>query len=111
MDVGAIIITIISTVVAGVLLYILQLKIKENNDLKRERELQRTSHETAIENGMVCILRKHLMDEHESCMEKGFITPQQLESGLAMYHAYKALGGNGMVDHMKDDIERLPLRD
>lgn len=111
MDVGAMIFSIISTIVAGVLLYVLQLKIKENNELKREREAQKTKHEAAIENGMVCILRKHLMDEHEKWMKEEYITPQALENGLAMYGAYKALGGNGMIDHMKDDIQELPIHD
>lgn len=111
MNVGAILLSIISTVAAGVLVYILQLKIKENKELKREREAQKTKHEAAIENGMVCILRKHLMDEHEKWMSEKHITPQALENGLAMYAAYKALGGNGMIDHMKDDIQELPIRD
>jgi hypothetical protein len=107
----AIIISIVSSVVAGVLLFILQQKIKENRDLKRENNKKKSIHEAAIENGMVCILRKHLMDEHETWTQKGYITAKALESGLLMYDAYKALGGNGMVDHMKDDVQDLPIRD
>ena len=103
--------TIIVTVVAGVLLYVLQLKIKENNDLKREKEERKTQHELAIETGILCILRKHLMDEHEYWMRKGYITPTALESGVAMYKAYKLLGGNGMIDHMDEDIRSLPIRE
>ena len=64
----------------------------------------------AIENGILCILRKHLMDEHAYWMAKGYITPTALESGLAMYKAYKALGGNGMIDHMDEEIRELPVR-
>ena len=111
MDIGALAISIISTVAAGILVYVLQQKIKENNELKREREAQKTKHEAAIENGLVCILRKHLMDEHEKWMAERYITPKALENGLAMYGAYKDLGGNGMIDHMKDDIQELPIHD
>lgn len=103
--------TIIVTVVAGVLLYVLQLKIKENNDLKREKEERKNQHEVAIETGIVCILRKHLMDEHAYWMKKKHITPTALESGLAMYNAYKMLGGNGMIDHMEEEIRELPVHD
>lgn len=103
--------TIVVTVVAGVLLYILQQKIKENKELKKEKEERKTQHELAIENGMVCILRKHLMDEYDYWMEKKYITPTALESGLAMYKAYKMLGGNGMIDHMKDDIQCLRIHE
>ncbi|MBO5906203.1 MAG: hypothetical protein J6Q84_07285 [Kiritimatiellae bacterium] len=111
MDIGAILLSIVSTVVAGVLLYILQQKIRENNALKREQEAQKSKHEAAIENGLVCILRKHLMDEHERWTQEGYITPHALENGLAMYKAYKALGGNGMIDHMEEEIQELPIRD
>jgi hypothetical protein len=51
------------------------------------------------------------MDEHEVWTSKGFITSKALESGLAMYHAYKVLGGNGMIDHMEEEIQALPIRD
>lgn len=110
--------TIVVGVVTGIVVYVLQLKIKENKELKKEKERleqekeeRKTQHEMAIENGILCILRKHLMDEHTCWMAKGYITSTALESGLAMYGAYKMLGGNGMIDHMKDDIEELPIRD
>jgi hypothetical protein len=51
------------------------------------------------------------MDEHEIWMAKGYITPTALESGLLMYKAYKGLGGNGMIDHMEEEIQELPIRD
>lgn len=111
MDIGAILLSIVSTVVAGVLLYILQLKIKENNALKREQAAQKSKHEAAIENGMVCILRKHLMDEHEKWTKLRYITTHALENYLAMYAAYKALGGNGMIDHMEEEILELQIHD
>lgn len=101
--------TIVSTVVAGILLFVLQAKIKENRELKREKEKQKSQHEKAIENGILCILRKHLMDEHEYWTSKDYITPTALESGLAMYKAYKMLGGNGMIDHMEEEIQELPV--
>ena len=103
--------TIIASVVSGILVFVLQSYIKENRKLKREREEKRSKRETALEDGMVCILRKHLMDEHETWMAKGYITPKSLESGLLMYKAYKALGGNGMIDHMEEEIQELPIRD
>lgn len=108
---AGIISTIVTTVIAGVLLFVLQAKIKENRDLKKEKEERKTQHETAIENGILCILRKHLMDEHDFWTRKGYITPTALESGLAMYRAYKMLGGNGMIDHMEEEIQDLPIRD
>lgn len=110
MDILSTAITIVATVVSGVLVFVLQSVIRENIRLKKEKEEVRSRHEQALENGMVCVLRKHLMDEYNACMEKGYITPTELESGLAMYDAYKGLGGNGMIDHMKEEIETLHVR-
>lgn len=93
------------------LAFMLQQKMKENDTLKRKEKEKKSQHETAMEEGVVCILRKHLMDEHETWTTKGFITSKALESGLLMYKAYKGLGGNGMIDHMEEEIQELPIRD
>jgi hypothetical protein len=49
------------------------------------------------------------MDEHHYWTKKKYITPTALESGIAMYKAYKTLGGNGMIDHMDEEIRMLPV--
>jgi hypothetical protein len=105
------ILSIISSVVSAILVYILQSIYRENRRLKREEERKRIQHDTAITNGMCCILRKHLMDEHELWVGRGYITSKALESGLLMYKSYKALGGNGMIDHMEEEIQELPIKD
>lgn len=99
------------TIVSAILIFLLQQQIKDNRDLKKKQEEQDHVRTTALEKGMVCILRKHLMDEHETWTSKGYITAKALENGLAMYGAYKALGGNGMIDHMEEEIQTLPIRD
>jgi hypothetical protein len=111
MDILSIIVSIFTSVVAAMMTFVLKSVINENRRMKREKEESNSKRETAIENGLVCILRKHLMDEHETWVDKGYITPKALESGLLMYKAYKALGGNGMIDHMEEEIQELPIRD
>lgn len=101
------IVTVIFGVISAMLIYMLQQSHKENKKLKEEQK----KRATALEDGVVCILRKHLMDEHELWVGKGYITPKALESGLLMYKAYKALGGNGMIDHMEEEIQELPIKD
>ena len=110
MDIWTILIDAVIAFAFAMLAYMLQQNMKENKQLKLEREMQKTQHEKAIEDGVVCILRKHLMDEHDHWMREGYITPTALESGIAMYKAYKALGGNGMIDHMDEEIRDLPVR-
>lgn len=110
-EIGAIILTAVLGFVSAMLVFLLQQSIKENKRLKQEQEDNRNKREKALEEGVVCILRKHLMDEHETWVVKGYITPKALESGLLMYKAYKSLGGNGMIDHMEEEIQELPIKD
>ena len=107
MDILSIVITAIFGFISAMLAYLLQQSLKENKKLKEEQK----KRASALENGVVCILRKHLMDEHEIWTAKGYITPKALESGLLMYKAYKTLGGNGMIDHMEEEIQQLPIKD
>ena len=107
MDILSIVITAVFGFISTMLAYLLQQSHKENKRLKAEQQ----KRATALEEGVVCILRKHLMDEHEFWMKKGYITPKALESGLLMYKAYKTLGGNGMIDHMEEEIQELPIKE
>lgn len=105
------ILTIVTGLISTVLGFILKNKLTEIKKLRDEKEELRTQRDRALEEGVVCILRKHLMDEHEIWMQKGYITSKALESGLLMYKAYKKLGGNGMIDHMEEEIQKLPIKD
>ena len=107
MDIASIIVTAVFGLISTMLAFMLQQSYKENKTLKDDQK----KRAKALEEGVVCILRKHLMDEHELWMKKGYITPKALESGILMYRAYKALGGNGMIDHMEEEIQELPIKD
>ena len=106
-----IVISIATSLVSAVLVFLLQSSIKENRELKKEKEAKQSQRERALEEGVVCLLRKQLMDEHAHWMGLGYITSKALESGILMYKAYKSLGGNGMIDHMEEEIQALPIRD
>ena len=110
------VITIATSVVSAMLVFLLQSVIKENKQLKteqkkKEKEARKREEERmeALEDGVVCLLRKELIADHEKWMSKGYITSKALENGLLMYDAYKKLGGNGMIDHMKEEIEELHI--
>lgn len=108
---GPYIYSAIASLVSGVLVFLLQNSIRENARLRREKEETQKKYDSAMRSGMVCVLRKHLMDDHELWTAKGYITSHALENGLAMYKAYKDLGGNGMIDHMEEEIQGLPIKD
>lgn len=93
----------------AILAFLLQSVIKENRQLKKEKEEKLNEKQTALENGVVCLLRVKLIEYHGKYMKLGYITSYALQNWLLMYNAYKSLGGNGMIDHMKVEIEELHI--
>lgn len=103
------VITIATSVVSAMLVFLLQSFIRENKELKQERDAEQSKREKALENGVVCLLRDRLIEYHSKYMKLGYITSNALQNWLLMYDAYKALGGNGMIDHMETEIEELHI--
>lgn len=61
--------------------------------------------------GTMLLLRAKLIEYHSEWMERQYVTRHGLQNFLEMYDAYHSLGGNGMVTHMKEEIEKLPIKD
>lgn len=105
------VITIMTSVASAMLVFVLQGIIKENNRLKKEREQTLEEREKALENGVVCLLRVKLIEYHSRYYaEQGEISAHAYENWMLMFRAYKSLGGNGMIEHMKTEIEELHFK-
>ena len=96
---------ILTSIVSGVLVFILQSVIKENRELKRKKD----ESDTALKDGVLCLLRVKLIEYHTKYTKSASISSHGLENWLLMYKAYKSLGGNGMIEHMKEEIEELHI--
>lgn len=93
-----------------VLGFIIKSLLQENSRLKKEKEAVQAKKEKALENGVVCLLRVKLIEYHAKYMESGEISSHGYENWNLMYKAYSDLGGNGMILHMKEDIEGLHIK-
>ena len=60
--------------------------------------------------GTLMLLRVQLIEYHDKYMKLGEIPSYAYENFCEMYNAYHALGGNGMVTKMKQEIEELHLK-
>ena len=60
--------------------------------------------------GTMLLLRVQLIEYHDKYMRLGEIPSYAYENFNEMYDAYHALGGNGMVTKMKQEIEELHLK-
>lgn len=103
------VITIATSVVSAMLVFLLQHFVRENMRMKCEKENAQVEKEKALENGVVCLLRVKMIEYHAKYMELGYISSRAYENWILMHRAYKALGGNGMIDHMKSEIEELHI--
>ena len=59
--------------------------------------------------GTMLLLRVKLIEYHDKYMALGEIPSYAYQNYCEMYDAYHALGGNGTVTKMKNEIEELHL--
>ena len=64
----------------------------------------------ASDKGIMLLLRVQLIEYHNKYMDKGEIPSYAYQNFTDMYDAYHALGGNGMITKMKEEIEELHLK-
>jgi len=105
----SIITSVVASLVSGVLVFILQSVIKENRELKEKKEAADANEQNALKEGVLCLLRVKLIEYHTKYTKTKSISSHGLDNWLMMYQAYKSLGGNGMIEHMKEEIEELHI--
>lgn len=86
---------IILTALTGYAVWILQNQKKDRN---------------ANSKGTMLLLRVQLIEYHAEWQERGYVTKHGLQNFLEMYDAYHALGGNGMVTELLNEVKELPIR-
>lgn len=83
-----------------------KIDIKERNErIEAERKLRENNSK-----GTMLLLRVQLIEYHNKYIKLGDIPSYAYENFLEMYDTYHALGGNGMITKMKNEIEELHLK-
>ena len=62
----------------------------------------------AVKRGMQALLRDRIIQAYNHYSGNGFCPIYALENIHSMYKEYHALGGNGAVTHLMEEIETLP---
>ena len=71
---------------------------------------QQKNDKDANSKGPMLLLRVQLIEYHDKYMKLGEIPSYAYQNFCEMYDAYHALGGNGMVTKMKQEIEELHIK-
>lgn len=82
---------VISTIISCVFQYINQKKSKQDQ----------------FEEGMSLLLLSSLKRDAKDLISQGEISKNDYDSFMATYNAYKALGGDGWADSVKDEVVSL----
>lgn len=62
----------------------------------------------AVENGVQSLLRAEIIRQHEKHIERGFCPIYAKDALRREYEAYHALGGNGVITDLYNDVLALP---
>ena len=74
---------------------------------KLESERQRNE---AIENGVKDILRIQILDTYEKCKPAGVISVARKDAIISAYCSYHALGGNGTITQVHNEILEMEIQ-
>jgi len=70
----------------------------------------RKAEQEAIKKGIQALLRDRIIEQYNKWMEKGYIPIYAMDTVEAMYHQYHALGGNGTITDLVEELKELPHR-
>ena len=79
--------------------------------LLRRRQKRTDARQRAAERGIQALLRDRILQAYYHYAERGWITLHGLENVEALYREYRALGGNGAVVKLVEDLRDLEVRD
>lgn len=99
------ILSIIVSVIAAILGFILKEQIKENKDMRRKQDEERDCKETALENGVRQLLCVRLEEIYDMYSNSDTIPRRAYDRWMKLHAAYKGLHGNGTFNHMKEELE------
>ena len=102
-------ISVFLSVISGVLVYVVNNLVKENQQLRTAQKDTEQKREKAIAQGVLSLLRIQLIEYYDKYMTGDNIPTYAYENWDDMYKSYESLGGNGLIKHMKEDIDRLKV--
>jgi hypothetical protein len=100
-----IVVSIVSSVVSAILVFILQSVIRENRKLKKQKDEETLKRETALENGVRQLLCVRLEEIYDQYSDFDSMPRRAYDRWIKLHSAYKGLHGNGTFDHMKLELE------
>ena len=78
---------------------------------KLSKRVQRqVSDQKSLRDGTQALLRNEIIKEYDKYIERGYIPIYAMENVTSLYRAYHALGGNGTITKLMDELKELPTK-
>lgn len=103
------VITISLSLISGVLVFIVTNLLKENHNLREKKKESEEIKDKALVEAILCLLRVKLIEYHDKYVAENHIPSYAFENWTKMFSAYTALGGNGLIVGMNEDIQKLKI--
>lgn len=103
-EIIAIVVSALVTVITGVVLYVLKGYIADLKQYRTEREKK----EQAKDDLVLGMARVMLMENYRKCENKGYYSMEDREVYGKLFEAYRASGGDGIIDQLAPKIRELP---
>lgn len=102
---GAIILSVVNMVLSTIL----------NNKKVRKKQLDEQTCDIfkrikVLELASQAILRDRLYSEYNRLIDQGYATYDEKENFENMYKNYHSLGSNGVMDHIREEVNELPTK-
>lgn len=102
---GAIILSVVNMVLSTIL----------NNKKVRKKQLDEQTCDIfkrikVLELASQAILRDRLYSEYNRLVDQGYATYDEKENFENMYKNYHSLGSNGVMDHIREEVNELPTK-
>ena len=103
------VITILLSVISGILVWIVKSLLSDNKRLREERKNAEQKEHDALKDGVLSLLRIQLIEYHDKYMTRDSLPAYVLDNWSDMYKSYSALGGNGTIKRMNEDLNALKV--
>ncbi len=71
---------------------------------------RRCTEQEAVKMGIQALLRDRIIEQYNKYMDKDYIPIYAMDNVKAMYKEYHALGGNGTITKLYEELLELPHR-
>lgn len=96
------------SVVAVALIEARASKDRKNEKESREKAENALLRTVAVEDGVLALLRDRVIERYNHYTEQGYIPIYGMDNVNKMYSAYHALGGNGTITKLVEELDDLP---